>query len=128
MNKKIVICSSMKFKDLVFEVISKFERIGLAPLFPNISLGRKNNTEAINIEEKRRLALEHYEAIREAKVVYFILPKGYMGTSCKLELGYALALKKDIYFSEPANDIGLDCYVKKFIGLDNLEQFIEELK
>ena len=48
-----------------------------------------------------------------------------MGTSCKIELGYALALGKLIYFSEPTNDLALDCYVKKFIPLDKLILFKE---
>ena len=49
-----------------------------------------------------------------------------MGTSCKIELGYALALKKPVYFSEPTNDMGLDGYPKKFISLDNLIEFNNE--
>lgn len=46
-----------------------------------------------------------------------------MGNSCKIELSYALALKKLIYFSELTNDMDLDCYPKKVIPLDNLKLF-----
>ena len=69
--------------------------------------------------------MEHYVAIDEADKVYLITPEGYMGTSLKLELGYAVAKNKPIYFSEPTNDIGLDCYVKEFISTDNLKRFLE---
>ncbi len=58
-----------------------------------------------------------------ADAVYIITPQRYMGTSCKFELGYAIAKEKPIYFSEPTNDIGLDCYVTKFISTDSLELF-----
>ena len=33
-------------------------------------------------------------------------------------LGYTLALKKPIYFSELTNDIGLDSYITKIISLN----------
>ena len=99
----------------------ELETLGHVPLFPNIdySAGDKVLTD----EEKNKLANDHYAAIEEADAVYFILPEGYMGTSCKIELGYALALKKLIYFSEPTNDADLDNYAK-FIPLDKLNLFI----
>jgi len=48
-----------------------------------------------------------------------------MGTSCKIELGYAIAKNKPIFFSEPTNDIGLDCYANDFIPIDKLEKFLK---
>ena len=101
-----------------------FEKIGIMPLFPNLDYSPENKDHADTIEEKKRLALEHYEAIDKADVVYLLTPDGYMGTSCKLELGYAVAKNKQIYFSEPTGDIGLDCYVKGFISTDQLEKFL----
>ncbi len=114
----------MKYRDLVRETMGKFESIGIAPLFPNLDYSSENKDDANTIEEKKRLALEHYAAIDEADVVYLITPDGYMGTSLKLELGYAVAKNKPIYFSEPTNDIGLDCYVTDFINTNELEKFI----
>lgn len=110
----------MKYRDLVREAMNCLNEIGITPLFPNITLQKENLT----IEEKKCLALEHYEAIDESDVVYFIVPDGYMGTSCKIELGYSVAKNKTIYFSEPTNDIGLDCYVKDFISLKDLRKFL----
>ena len=127
MSKKIVIGSSMKFRSLVKATMKNLEELGFVPLFPNIDNSSEERDAALTIEEKNKLAWDHYRAIEKADAVYFILPKGYMGTSCKIELGYALALKKPIYFSEPTNDIGLDGYPKKFISLDNLIKFNDEL-
>ena len=105
--------------------MKKFESIGITPLFPNLDYSTENKDDANTIEEKKRLALEHYVAINEADKVYLITPDGYMGTSLKLELGYAVAKNKPIYFSEPTKDIGLDCYVEEFISIDNLKRFLE---
>ncbi len=126
MSKKIVIGSSMKFRSLVKATMKNLEELGFTPLFPNIDYSSEDKDVALTIEEKNKLAWDHYRAIEEADAVYFILPSGYMGTSCKIELGYALALKKPIYFSEPTKDMGLDGYPKKFISLENLVGFKDE--
>lgn len=122
---KIAIGCSMKYRDLVRETMKNFDAIGITPLFPNLDYSTENKDDANTIDEKKRLAMEHYVAINEADKVYFINPEGYMGTSIKLELGYAVAKNKPIYFSEPTNDIGLDCYVQEFISADNLKRFLE---
>jgi len=115
----------MKYRDIVRETILKLEELGLEPLFPNLDYSEENKDDANTLEEKKRLAVEHYDAINEANVVYFITPDGYMGTSCKIELGYAIAKNKPIFFSEPTNDIGLDCYANDFIPIDKLEKFLK---
>ena len=126
MSKKVVIGSSMKFRNLVRATMKELENLGFTPLFPNIDYSSENRDVASTIEEKHRLVWDHYRAIEEADAVYFILPNGYMGTSCKIELGYALALNKPIYFSELTNDVGLDGCPKKVISLDNLIEFQNE--
>ena len=126
MSKKIVIGSSMKFRSLIKSTMKELETLGYQPLFPNLNYSSENKDVALTIEEKNKLAFDHYRAVEEADAVYFILPQGYMGTSCKIELGYALALKKPIYFSEPTNDMALDGYPKKFISVDNLIEFNNE--
>jgi nucleoside 2-deoxyribosyltransferase len=128
MPKKIAISSSMKFRSLIKETMEKLENLGYTALFPNLDYSSENKDVALTVEEKNEFARDHYEAIKEAYAVYFILPEGYMGTSCKIELGYALALKKPIYFSEPTNDIAIDGYPKKIISLDNLGKFNNEFK
>ena len=122
---KIAIGCSMKYRDLAKRTLKSLEEIGITPLFPNLDYGSDNKDHAKTTEEKKRLALEHYKAIDEADIVYLLTPDGYMGTSCKLELGYAIAKGKPIYFSEPTNDIGLDCYAKEFISTNNLNTFLE---
>jgi len=126
MKKKICISGSMKFRDIIKQTMAKFEELGFEALFPNIDYTLETNDIVMSIEESKRLANDHYQAIRTADGCYFILPKGYIGTSCKLELGYAVALGKPIYFSELTNDVGLDCYPKRIISLENLGELIKE--
>jgi nucleoside 2-deoxyribosyltransferase len=122
--KKIAVGCSMKYRDVVRETVKKLTELGLEPVFPNLNYSNENSDKANTPEEKKRLAMEHYDAIKNADAVYLITPSGYMGTSCKLELGYAIAIEKPIFFSEPTNDPALDCYVTKFISLDRLDTFL----
>ncbi len=110
----------MKFRSLIRSTMKELEGLGFEPLFPNLDYSTEDKDVAMSTEEKKRLALEHYAAIEESDAVYFILPEGYMGTSCKVELGYALACKKPIYFSEPTGDIGLDCYPDQIGTIDQV--------
>lgn len=114
----------MRHRDLIRKTMADLSRIGITPLFPNLDYGVENKDGAKTSEEKKQLAIEHYEEIDEADAVYFLTPEGYMGTSCKIELGYAIAKNKSIYFSEPTDDMALDCYVKEFIPLQNLQKFL----
>ena len=115
----------MKYRDKVREAVHAFQETGITPLFPDLNYSTENKSEAEICEDRKRLALNFYAAIDTADKMYFITPKGYMGTSMKLELGYALAKNKPIYFSEPTNDISLDCYVEEFIPTGNLQRFLE---
>lgn len=118
----------MKYRDIARETVARLHDLGMTPIFPNLDHGSENKDYAETAEEKKQFALEHYAGIDEADAVYLLTPNGYMGTSMKLELGYAIAKNKPIYFSEPTNDIGLDCYVEKFIPLDGLGLFKDEAK
>ena len=115
----------MKYRSLVRDTVAKLSELGLTPLFPNLDYSHENTDKADTPEEKKRLATEHYKAIDEADIVYLITPDGYMGTSCKLELGYAVARQKPIYFSEPTKDPALDCYASGFVSIDSLTDFLE---
>ena len=116
---------SMKYRSLAVEVVSKLKQLGFVTLFPNLEHTNRESDVADTLEKKKQFAVEHYSAIDESDVVYLIVPNGVMGTSLKLELGYAIAKNKPVYFSEPTNDLALDCYVERFIPVDSLEHFLE---
>ncbi len=116
----------MKFRDIIKQTMAELETLGFEPMFPNIDYTLESNNIILTIEEKKKLADDHYQAIQESDALYFILHEGYIGTSCKLELGYALAHEKPIYFSEATNDTGIDCYPRKIVSLENLEQLMNE--
>ena len=123
---KIIICCSVRFHDQIVETMKKMEKVGITPLFPNFDLEASNRDQAIDADHKLRLALEHYAAVEDADAAYFLLPGGYMGSSVKIELGYTLACKKPVYFSEPTGDVDIDCYAKAMVSPDQLEFLLHE--
>jgi nucleoside 2-deoxyribosyltransferase len=123
---KIVVGGSMKFRPKILDVLEDLNKIGINAVCPNTSRSDPDTDKAKNPEEKLKLAQDHYAAIKKSDGVYFICEDGYMGTSCKLELGYALACKRKIYFSQKTGDISLDCYVDKIIPTNKLNLFKRE--
>ena len=117
--KKILLCGSIKYRDYIEQAFKELKNKDFLPLFPDGKTITKHLSEA---EHKAAMAHEHYTAMRKADAVYFVLPKGYMGTSGKIELGYAAALGKPIFFSEKTDDFALDHYPLAFIALGDLEQ------
>ncbi len=120
--KKIIISGSMKYASKIEQAMNDLESLGFEALFPNFVYTPKNGKN-ITMEEKEMLAWAHYEKIEEADFMYCIVEDGYIGTSVKMEIGYALALKKPIYYSQLSNDEDLNFYCKKVISLEELEKF-----
>lgn len=117
--KKITICSSIKFKDQIVQAYQLMEKAGIEPLFPELKSNFINNPTP---NQKLQLAQNHFDKIKESNAVYFITQNGYMGTSCKLELGYSIALGKPIYFSELTNDDALDSWAKQIIPIEKIPE------
>ncbi len=127
MRKRLVISASMRYRDLVREVIRDLDALDIDGVFPNLEISMENRDVAETIAEKLRLAQEHFEAMCLGNGIYLLAPEGYIGTSGKIELGYALAIKKPIYLSEPTNQPDIDCFAREVISLDNLKRFREVL-
>lgn len=104
---RILLCGSVRRRDALEAAAASLRAVGMEPVFPD---GAGVPETADELRYRAALAHEHYAAMREADAVYFVLPEGRMGTSVTLELGYAAALGKPIFFSEPTGDPALDHY------------------
>lgn len=124
-NMKITLSGSMRHKEIIEQTLIALEKLGAEGLFPNLHYSDETGDRAKNTDEKIFLARAHFDAIDKADIVYFLTPSGYMGTSCKIELGYALRARKSIYFSDRTNDIGLDGFAIDFIPTDQLHRLLD---
>lgn len=113
----VTICSSVRFEKNISEAYRAMKNAGYKILSPEKEAGFVLKP---NEHQKIQLAKQHFKAMNESDFIYFICEDGYLGTSCKLELGYAIALRKPIYFSRKTGDIALDAWAKEFVPITDI--------
>jgi nucleoside 2-deoxyribosyltransferase len=67
----------------------------------------------------------HLHSIAQSDMLWLHAPKGYVGMSSAMEIGYAIAKKVPIYSNEEINDQTIGAYVKVcpsvFSALDDID-------
>ncbi len=79
-----------------------------------------------NLESRKALADRHHERIRHSDAIYVYNPSGLIGRNTNLEMGFALALGKRIFAFERLDDLGIDCFIDRFLTLDELTGLVRE--
>jgi nucleoside 2-deoxyribosyltransferase len=91
----------MKFQKEISEVSSHLTELGIINTFPTPKKPEHNE----NFQDfANRLFNEHFEKIKNADALLVVNPGGYIGSSVKIEIGYAKALGKKIIFLDKANE------------------------
>ena len=76
-----------------------FEAQNLARVVSYID--KRSREKELTLDVMKRLTLEHFAAIDQSDLLYVLCPEGYVGRSVTLEIGYAYAKGKRVFFSEP---------------------------
>ena len=118
----ICLSASLRFVNVIREIIQKAEELGIQALFPNLDSGLDKNK--ITMEVMKKLCQDHFHAITRAEALYVINPRGYIGTLVKIEIGYALGMEKPVYYSHKTGSLDLDSLPKGIIPLNSIEQFL----
>jgi nucleoside 2-deoxyribosyltransferase len=121
--KTICLSSSMRFKPLLAETISRAEVLGIEALFPNLDYGVAK--EELIGEMMQKLCRDEFDAIDRSDALYVLNPGGYIGTLVKIEIGYALGRRKPVFFSEAANSPDLDALCTGVIPVEDIVRFVE---
>ncbi len=118
----ICLSASLRFENIIRDIIQKAEEIGIKALFPNLDIGLDKNELTMDIMKK--LCQDHFQAITRAEALYVINPRGYIGTLVKIEIGYALGKEKPVYYSHKTDSLDLDSLSTGIIPLNSIEQFL----
>jgi nucleoside 2-deoxyribosyltransferase len=98
--KTVCICGSKKFKPDVRKFARELEKAGVIVYIPYHHSGQEE-WENLSDAYKKFVALglthDHFYKIRIADVVFIYNKNGYSGNSTTLEIGFAVALGKQIY-------------------------------
>lgn len=120
---KICFCSSTKFYPQLIEHTKKCDAAQIQYETPNLNVGCKEDA-VISDDEKMQLGKEHMKRIDSSDVIYVVNGEGYVGSSVRLEIGYAKGAGKKIYAQEPMKDIAVQGFVDEVISFQALlEQF-----
>ena len=104
--QSITICCSKRFLKEERAFAKKLRSLGCIVFEPPLSTSK--HWETLTEEEKVALAsgltLRHFEKIQKAEAIFVLNKNGYIGVSTNLEIGYAAALHKRIFFLEEDDD------------------------
>ena len=121
--KTLCISASMRFKMDIEKAIQNFHSLGIKALFPNLEVTETPKDP----QTQQRLFWEHFAAVDAAHVLYVLNNGGYIGTSVKIEIGYALGKGKTVIFSENALERELNALATAVISLEHKEKLNEYL-
>ena len=103
---KVTICCSKKFKAEERKIASQLRKLGIAvyePPLPTMSVF-DNMSDQQKYYTLSGLTQNHFAKIRKSDAIYVLNINGYIGVAVTMEIAYAAALNKLIFFMEPEKD------------------------
>lgn len=106
MQYTIVICCSRRFKKEARTFASELRKLDVTVFEPPLFCNPKLTT--LSDDEKNILSagltLKHFGKIQKSDAIFVLNKDQYLGISTTLEIGYAAALHKRIFFMEDDED------------------------
>ena len=128
--KSIVLCGSTRFKPQIRKFAEELKKLGVVVFEPHL-MSNADEWRTVSDEFKRAAALglthDHFQKIRMADAVYIYNENGYIGNSCILELGFAVACAKPIYaLASDKDEVCRDILIKEYIEIP--QELVKRLK
>ncbi len=126
-SKKVTISGSFrKYFNQILEVREILLTEGIEVLSPRCTIPVDLEKEFVYLKGEESLSpfeIENtrLELIRESDALVVCDPKGYVGPSALLEIGYAYALKKSVFFTEEPKEFILNTLPFK-VGLPDFKK------
>ncbi len=129
--KTVVLCGSTRFKPAIRKFAKELKKLGAVVFEPDLHRSSEGEWAGLSTDYQKFVALgltyDQFQKIRTADVVYMYNENGYMGNSCTLELGFAVACAKTIYaLSEDATELCRNVLFKEIIKTP--QELIKKLK
>jgi len=118
--KSVVLCGSSKFRPKIRKFATELRKLGVVVFEPHLHESNEQEWGGLGSDYQNFIALgltyDHFQKIRTADVVFIYNEGGYMGNSCTLELGFAIALAKPVYALSPdSSELCRDVLIKETI-------------
>lgn len=118
--KSVFVASSRKFYDIVKDIKSRLDKLGIKGHYPYFELG--DGSIENDEQKKKQVTLKHFPEIDEIDIFYIVAKEGYVGCSVMIEMTYAYAKGKEIISSEPIGELAARALVTKVM---EPEEFID---
>lgn len=128
----IVISGSFRrYYPQILERISEFEKAGFIVASPKKSKILNPEAEFVILESDvgmrpHEIEQGHLDAIYEADALYVVNPAGYIGKTTVMEIGWALAFCKPIFYQEKCSEDLFAGYGKVVPPIEDVRQVLEE--
>jgi len=100
----IAMCCSKRFKKEERIFAAKLRKLGINVYEPPLNISSSKLTEADRLTFAAGATYRHFHKIRKSDAIFVLNKQGYIGISVNLEIGYAAALDKKIFFLEEDTD------------------------
>ena len=128
--KRITVCGSGRFRDLIHGVCKSLELenfVVLTPPLHNIEKLTAETTHEGKLLAWKGATFAHFNRIRTAEVCLIINPGGYLGASSTLELGYAVALGKLIIALQHDEELAREALFDIILETEDTETIVSTL-
>lgn len=113
--KVVTLCGSTRFKDEFIETMKKLTLSGILVLSVG-AFGHSGDNEALSEDVKEMLNDMHKRKIDMADEIFVVNKNGYIGSSTRSEIEYAIQTGKKVNYLEPV------------ITKEHVEQLREDIK
>ena len=113
--KVVTLCGSTRFKDEFMETMKKLTLSGILVLSVG-AFGHSGDNEALSEDVKEMLNDMHKRKIDMADEIFVVNKNGYIGSSTRSEIEYAIQTGKKVNYLEPV------------ITKEHVEQLREDIK
>jgi len=122
--KTVFVASSRKFYDIVKNIKSNLDKLGVKAYYPYFEFGDGfiENDE----EKKKQVTLKHFPEIDKIDVFYIVAKDGYVGCSVIIEMAYAYAKGKEIISSEPIIELAARALVNKVMAPEKFVNYVSK--
>ena len=124
--------SFQKFLRKIKQVIDEFEKNEIEILSPKLSNVKSSENSFIIFAHENRLPkdleINHLKAIEQSDFLYIVNPQGYIGNSCAMEIGFALAHDIPIFTLEKPKDLIFSLFTQTERSINRIKPNIQKIQ
>jgi len=122
-----------KFLKEIKQIIEEFEENNINVLSPKLSNIKSTENKFIMFEHNKKkppkeIEINHFKSIQQSDFLYVVNPQGYIGNSCAMEIGFALANNIPVFTYEHPTEFIFSLFTQTESSIKNIKTNIQKLQ